>query len=68
MVNGFASNLFDAEVSGKRMGSARTGSNPVLVAFLFFLRQLYSEKDLTGLVVIIREFLDYNFFFLLSIA
>ena len=31
VVNGFASNLFDAEVSGKRMGSARTGSNPVLV-------------------------------------
>ena len=35
VVNGFASNLFDAGVSGKRMGSARTGSNPVLVAFPF---------------------------------
>ena len=35
VVNGFASNVFDTGPSGKRMGSARTGSNPVLVVFFF---------------------------------
>ena len=38
VVNGFASNVFDTGPSGKRMGSARTGSNPVLVVFFFLWR------------------------------